>query len=330
MPELFTGESVAAAMSAPAPTTETAASDATSTGAGASPATETAATAPPVPEASTPAVDATATTPAQPKVAEPPAEKWPQILANARTKASEETEAKYGWAKDVPEQHRPTVGQFYGLLERDPAKAVEVLVHTTANDPQHAPALRSLFGRLLGNRAVVAPASQPPPQAQGFPDADAEGVDDTGHRIPLYSATRMKDVVAHIKREISADFSKTLEPIQSDFQTRQQRDQQIAMQRDADTHAQKVYTRVSAYPAFREHERAIAAAMTADPTLDVTEAYVQIVVPKLQQVERSNVAARLHAKTEAASLNPAGGTLPAKARPRSFQEAIERGGGIRF
>lgn len=337
MPELFTAESVAAA-SAPAPASESVSADASTTEAGASPAAETAATAPSATDATTlPAADAAAV----PLVTQPakqgpiPFEAHKTALDNARTKASAETEAKYGWTKDIPEQHRATLGQLHALLDSDPTTAFDGLLRTIANDPRHAPALRSWFGRQLsmarGPQPNAQPSGQPQPQqAQSFPEADAEGVDDAGNRIPLYSATRMKDVVAHLERSIEAKFSTALKPMQADFQTRQQREQHAAAVQDAQTHAEKVYARVSAYPEFKTHEKSIAEAMSADPTLDVTEAYVQIVVPKLQQVERSKVAASLHAKTDAASLNPASGVLPAQGRPASMLESIQRAGGIRF
>lgn len=243
-------------------------------------------------------------------------------LENARTKAAQEADAKYQWANVIAEQHRDTVGQFYRLLDAEPTQAVEVLISQIANDPQHAPKLRSLFGRLLGTRAQAAQAD--PAQAGALPEFDAEGVDEHGNRIPLYSGNAMQKFAAAIEARIDAKYSKKYGPLEQDFQTRQQTAADAKAKADIDAWAQKEFTRISQYPHFAEHKAAIAQAMNADQNLSVQDAYIQVVIPKLQMQERQSVVASLHDKSHAASIAPSNQATATSGRPKTFLEGFQQ------
>jgi hypothetical protein len=330
MSELFTGggfETAAATLGTPTsaptppPASTPAAADASSTAGSAT--TAPAASAEPSP-ATTTAVPGTPVSPTTPTPESKPPGPIPfdvhkTALENARTKAAQEAETKYGWAAAIPEQHRDTVGTFYRLMEGDPTQAVEVLIGTIANDPQHAPKLRSLLGRLLGTR----PQGQPSATG-GFPEPDTEGVDDQGNRIPLYSAASMPKIIAAIEQRLEAKYR----PLEEDFRTRQQREQDAAvdaeMRRNAETWATQRYAQISAWPHYKANEAEIAKAMQADPALTEGDAYISVVVPKLSQQERQSVVASMHDKVAASSVNPATPTSGAPPRPKTFAEAFAR------
>lgn len=324
MSELFTGggfQTAAASLSTAAPA---AASDPSPAAAGASPAPASSSTQTAAPEGTSPAVPPAAPIDPAQAAAKPqgpiPFDTHKTALENARTKAAQETEAKYGWATAIAPEHRDTVGQFYKLLDADPTQAVDVLISQIANDPVHAPKLRSLFGRLLGTR----PQGQPGTPQGGFPKPDTEGVDDQGNRIPLYSAERMPEIVETIRRQLTDEFSKKYGPLEQDFQTRQQQQQEASLKADAAQWADQEYARVSKYPHYQEHEPAIAAAMQADDGLTIQDAYIRIVVPTLDRTARQEVAASLHDKASASALNPAHPTSAAPTRPKTFKEALDR------
>ena len=319
----ITGATIASAMSA---SSAAPASDSTPSqpAAGASPAQESSTTqtagSEGIPAATSAAPDTQTITPEKP--AGPiPFDVHKTALENARTKAAQEAESRYQWAQTIPAQHQETVGQFYRLLDAEPTQAVEVLITQIANDPQQAPKLRSLFGRLLGTRAQT----QATPNA--IPEPDAEGVDEQGQRIPLYSAQAMPKLIAAIRQQITDDLSKKYGPLEQDFQTRQQREADAHMKADADAWATKEYARVSKYPHFIENQKAIAEAMVADPDLSTQDAYIRIVIPKLQQQERHSVVASLQDKSQAASISPSNQATATTGRPKTFLEGFKQAGG---
>lgn len=333
MSELFTGgglEAAASAASAPV-AADTSVSTPTPAAADASSAAGTATTPPAASDGTT---GTTTTDPAaQPQQTTPtpkgpiPFEAHKTALDNARLKATQEAEAKFAWTQTIPEQHRPTVSQFYQLLDTEPTQAVEVLIQQIAADPQHAPKLRSLFGKLLGGRNAPQPATGQPAVnngTRGLPEPDAFGEDERGNRIPFYSAAVLPQVVEAIKRDLSAQFEREVGPLKQDYRSRQDREAQAEQKRTSDAWAEKEYARIAQYPHFTEHEQEIAAAMQADDTLGVQDAYIQIVIPKLQQQERKAVVTGLHDKANASGINPAHPSSAAQAPPRSFEEALAR------
>lgn len=326
----ITGSAIASAMSsassaAPAPASGP---DSPPAAAGASPAPGPATTPqaarvdPAVAQTAAPGTPTTDVT-ADQKSTEPPPEKWPQILDNARTKARGEVRAQYQWAEAVAPEHRETVGQFYQLLDQSPVGAIDLLFRQAATDPQYQGQLRSWLGRVLGTRS--APASAPAERGSlALPQPDTFGVDDQGHQIPLYSAAVMPKLMAALEAQIKAAYATELGPLKADLQTRQQRDAEAQQHRDATAWADREYAKVAKYPHFTTYEKEIGAAMQADPTLDVYDAYVSIVMPKLDTQARQSFAASTQDKVNAASINPAQPTTATTTRPKDFLTALKQ------
>ena len=322
MPESFSGGEIASAMSTASAVADPVASpaaDPSTAAAGVSPTTDPASTSQAAGDVVPVTTDPTQTTVEKPK-GPIPFDAHKTALDNARTKATQETEAKYGWAAKIPEQHRATVGEFYQTLDTEPVMAIEALISTAANDPKQAPKLRSLLGRLLGNRAPIERTTETrqPVKAGALPEPDFQ--DEQGHTF--YSAGKMKELAEAIEARIDAKYANELRPLKTDLQTRSQRELQAKAQRDADQWAEARYATVSQWPHFKAHEKAIADAITNDPELDVGDAYIQIVVPQLSQTERTSVVADLHAKANASSINPGNPASAVNGKPKTFAEAF--------
>lgn len=319
MPELFTGESVAAA-SAASVAEVSPASDPSTSAADVESAEDTTATgSAPVEEPVTTAATADPTTAT--KTTAPPEDRWPKILENARTKAAQETEAKYGWAAAIPEPHRATVGAFYQTLETEPTQAIEALIASVAGDPQHAPKLRSLLGRLLGNRVPETTEAARPAQAGTFPEPDFQ--DEQGHTF--YSASRMAEALTALEAKLDAKYSQELQPLKTDLQTRDLRAQQVKANQEADQWAADRYAKVSTWPHFKAHEAEIAKALMANPDLDIGDAYVEIVVPQLSQQEKKAVVTHMHDKARASGIDPARSSSPGpKTLPKNSFDAFKQ------
>ena len=320
MPESFSGGEIASAMSAASAVADPVASpaaDPSTAAAGVLPASDPASTSQAVTDAVSSTTDPTQTTVEKPK-GPIPFDAHKTALDNARTKATQETEAKFGWAAKIPEQHRATVGEFYQTLDTEPVMAIEALISTAANDPDQAPKLRSLLGRLLGNRAPVERPTEgrQPVKAGALPAADFQ--DEQGNTF--YSAKKMSEFADALEARIDAKYANELRPLKTDLQTRSQRELQAKQQRDADQWAETRYAKISQWPHFKAHEKAILAAMDAGE--EVGDAYIQIVVPQLSQTERTSVVADLHAKANASSINPGNPASAVNGHPKDFAEAF--------
>lgn len=320
MSELFAGaafESAVATASA-APSTDTSAAPAPTTAAsGVSPDAGTATTAQAAEVGPTQAVS-TETKPGdqagKDKKGPIPFDVHDTALKNARTKAADETKAAYAWAERVPEKHRQTIGQFYGLLDRDPVQAIDLLIQQASADEQHAPRLRSYFGRMLGTGRR---------SAEETPDLSADYVVTTqdGKEVPMASLDRINAIVAHALKQAKSEWDQKLTPYERDRQAREATARQADAKRQADAEADALYARVSKWVGFTDHEAAIAAAMQADEALDVFEAYQKVVVPHLNHQAKVQIAADMRDKSAASSQNPNAATAAAK-KPQTFEEAF--------
>lgn len=272
---------------------------------------------------SAPETDPQATTPVVPEKVERkgpvPFEVHETTLRNARTKERAEVEAEFGWTKDVAPQHRDTVGQFYQLLDKAPTQAVEVLIRQIANDETHAPALRSLLGKLMGTPR--AQPAQPEADASGVLEPDVYGTDEQGQKIPLFSAASIPKLLAQVRAQVTAEVQQQYAPLQKDYQSRQQREVQARQEQESISYANHAYSEAVKLPQFKAYEQEIAAAMTSNPDLTIDRAYIQVVVPKMDAQARKDVVASLHDKAASAA-TPVGSASGKRVRAATMAEAF--------
>jgi hypothetical protein len=266
-------------------------------------------------------VTATAEAPITPEVkpGEPPTERWPDILKNARDKAAAEKQAEFdrdfGWAKTVP---REALHEWTGIANRmanDPIAFLNELQAEIANHPVFGPQLRSHAARTLASGRAPSEVDVP----------DVEITDAQGNVIG-----KLNDIVERRAQQLIA---KELGPLKQDFQTRQQQEkarqaetQAAETQRQVDTKASSIFDRVSKRPLYKEHEADIATAFEAmpadlDPGEAFLEAYLQVVGPKLEAHAQAKHLESLNKKAAASvSVNPAAPVASSTKRPTSFHD----------
>lgn len=121
-----------------------------------------------------------------PGAGEPPREKWPQVLENARRKARDEAYSSVGL---TPGHHDPhDVRQHVALLTQDPV----AYYHALGQALQQSGALRT------APQAAPAPATPEPL----FPEADLQTADGT----PVYSRDGMLAAASQIVKQALAQF----------------------------------------------------------------------------------------------------------------------------
>lgn len=280
---------------------------------------------PATPSTDTPIAEQSAATTAQPAVTataegtvtpdakpgEPPTERWPDILKNAREKAAAEKQAEfdrdYGWAKTVP---RETLQEWTGIAQKmatDPIAFLNDLQAEIANHPVFGPQLRSHAARTL--------ASGRTPNDSDVPDVEI--TDDTGKVIG-----KLNDIVERRAQQLIA---KEIGPLKQDFQTRQQREQVAEHQRQVTQTVDSLYaTATTELPHFKEHEAEIAKAMeTIDGEAGTAlyRAWAKVVLPKLDAKSQAAQLVSLQTKAASGTVNPASPAASTTKRPTSFHDA---------
>jgi hypothetical protein len=256
-----------------------------------------------------------------PQQGEPPRERWDAILANARTKATEETAAKYGWAKEMewaqrlqPEQrgHLGELAQLIQETQGNPIALLQRLSTEIAQHPEYGPQLRSLAARQLGQGRGQ--------QAQG-PDLTPTPIQlEDGRVMQMYSAEQIaalqKQWLGEVEQKLAPKLQ-TLEQIQAERAAAQQKEQ-------ANAYATDQLSRMRALPHFKEHEKDIAERLSKMPTRfnedassNIRDAYIAVIVekvlPTLSSSAQSQLLDKLQTKAAAStSVNPGAASSAAK------------------
>lgn len=244
---------------------------------------------------------------------EPPQEKWPTILDNARTKAASEATAKVeselGWARSVP---RESLEQMAGIAQRmtaDPIAFLEQFVAELHAHPQYAPQLRSQAARILGGRSTV-PVDLGP---------DVQIVDANGNVTgQTFSADRVK---ALLQQEVARAIGSEVAPIKQTFERQRVESEAKAQAADIEARADAIIADVSAFEGFEELKPAIARALETHPTWGVERAYVEAFNteyrPKLDQRAEQRVIQNNNKKAAGNTANGTGvAAIPARPKTR--------------
>lgn len=226
-------------------------------------------------------------------------------LDNARTKAVEEWEQQYGWAKQVDRQAVAEAARLGTLYQQDRAAFVRELIGD-APDPQ----LVSEFARVLSSRrgqgAEAAIDLEP-----DVPLMDAAG-NPTG--MATYSAAKVKAVVAHEVQQAIALVMKEVAPLKESQKAAA--DERRDVQRQSFSASTTKALRDKPY--FAEHEAAIKAdfanAKLRDPDdfaeveAALNQSYLRVlttkVLPNLQANATKAVVQTQQQKAEANTVTP--------------------------
>ena len=302
---------------------------------------------------SDPAPDATAATqpagtdagaalaghPADPSQGEPPADKWPTILDNARRKAAEEAWKGYEPLRGVkPEQVNDLISWWQRaqknpddfltntvLEHADPMALIERIVQQVQSHPQHSAALR----RFVGQKMAAMRGSQP----QAAPQ----------YLIPQPDGSVVVDLAAKEKWEawheqsILSKFQAELAPIKQRMQAEDDRakaaEQSQAMDRWADTNRQDFLT----WPEMTDEatrqeviadfwEKVEHRELNQDQLeRELAAAHRRVVFPKMGQRAHTQALQNINRTASAGTVNPARTSTgaPKSVDQMSLREAIE-------
>lgn len=284
MSELFTGESLEAAVTAAAEPSVSP-TDTPST-----PSTD----APPI------AAQGTSVSESMPEGSALPLHRHKAILDGAYKERDtyKEQVARLAWAQGIsPEEYQRRSG-FFEKAQADPVAFAEQLLSELEAHPQFAQRLRSQAARMLAGGRVTKAQSEA---------ITAALVAENGSGV--YTAEQIQQLLAQQQAALEARVGDALKPLEA---LKQERALAEAHQK-AKSAAEAQFAWLEKQPGFTEPlGKAIGEAMAADPTLPLERAYIQVVVPQLGQAAQASVVNRLHAKTQAGTLRP---NAPSTAAP---------------
>jgi hypothetical protein len=248
-------------------------------------------------------------------VGEPPQEKWPTILNNAREKARAEAIQPYQAFSAYNPQELQGIATLAQAIATDPVQAIALQLQAMEGRPESAQALRSLAAKVLGTR-VQAPAQTAAPETDAMPEADLQ----TADGMAVYSAAQQAKLRAWDRRqamaEMQAAMDERLQPLRSVTEAVEKERATV----QADKAATEAFRPFEADPDFKAHAPAVKALIESDPKLFAlagsdpamaletawARVYRRDVLPARDKATESKVLASLQQRAAASSLNPGG------------------------
>jgi hypothetical protein len=243
-----------------------------------------------------------------PAAGEPPQERWPDILANARAKAAEDALAPYAWAKQISPEEFREVSEMAKRASADPIGYLQDFIKELQAHPQHSAQLRSLAARALAQRG------QPTADAEPQPDLPIELAD--GRVVHLYSAEQQAKREAYLQQKWMQGVEQQLQPLKQTHETLQAERQALAKQQEITHFVTTTFEDVKTWPGMDDpaNQKAVAQALAQMPmssddprevSLALNAAYRQRVLPTLSQRAEAKQLDTLQRKAAAStSVNP--------------------------
>jgi hypothetical protein len=263
------------------------------------------------------AVTESATPPQDKPQGEPPQEKWPTILTNARAKERDavltEMRQKVPSLDSIlanPQVFEKGIAHFQKLAVDPPghwrAFTTELLAH-----PTHGPALKSELARMFGGLRQQAAASVMPPPDVDIVDANGQVTGKT------YSADQLA------KREAWRDQQQELKARARAEQERTARTKAAEAHKQLETRADDAMAEVlDILDGDKTHITAVIEMMDANPKWSAHRAALEVrktkIAPAAAGKAQAQVLEDLKTKAAAQSVNPAGAVVAPTKRPSSF------------
>jgi hypothetical protein len=282
------------------------------------PATDTPASATASPAQEPTLVPTTTTDPSAVKAAEPPQERWPDILENARKKEREAIEATwqpYAWAKQVPRESLDRMSSIAQQMTADPAGFLDTYFAELEAHPQHGPIVRSWAAKTLASRRGQ----------QASMDPDVQIVDPQGNVTgATYSADRVKAIV---QQAVTDAIGKEVGPIKQDFETRTKQEQAAKLEQARNHKVDAMFSDITEIVGTDAKAlQQVHALMAQHPDWSHEKAawhyHKTVVLPGLSKTERSKVLADIANKPAASTVSPSSGS-PANPKADSEKEWTE-------
>lgn len=256
-------------------------------------------------------------------------------LKNAREKAAQEAEQRLmqQWQAEIEpvKTYLPIANTIAQDVQNGSVEGIARLITEYANHPQLGPQLRSMFGRMLGQR---------PQQQSTQPTVDAEPEADlqTAEGEPVYSAKQLKAWQQWNQRQQDAQLSERFAPameianhVKAVRETHQQTQQYVQG-------AQPLLAELKALPGFGDFTKEIATkqaelfqqAYDQGQKPDVVSlwfrAYREVVPAKLQAKQQETLQQTALAKAAGRDANPASVAASPPPTPKTLQEAFAQVG----
>lgn len=239
---------------------------------------------------------------------EPPKERWPDILDNARKKTRAEVDAEY--------RHRYSA---YDAFEKDPWSAVRGWLDEAST--------HSVYGPLVSSYLTERSKPQRPTLQEPTPDVPI--VDEQGHITGhTYSAEKLREWREWNNAELTGKLEARFGPIEQRESARAEREAQQEIHEQAEHFASTTLAELRQQPYFREHEADIKQALLDNPNWgsNVHAAYTYVlttkILPQLSRAEQGKVVEALTGKASGTTVAPSGQTGAAP-KFTSFREAAK-------
>jgi hypothetical protein len=242
-----------------------------------------------------------------------PFDRHKSALENARVKAREEAltewRQQHGWAEQVDRTQLESWSQTAAQMSSDPVGFLQKFAAELQNHPVYGPQLKSHAARTLGQR-----------QAAQVDDVEPQADLQTEDGTPVYSAKQLAAREAWRERQWEKKFSERLAPLQETHAEMQEARQRELIENASSNFAKRELDAVRALPHYDQYKAEIKAKFAAMPppehpagySAQLYRAYVETVVPKLSQSERSKVLAEMQTKGAASTASP---TRPSASAP---------------
>jgi hypothetical protein len=262
-----------------------------------------------------------------------PFDRHKSALENARTKAREEAltewRSQHGWAEQVPREQFESFSQTAQQMASDPVGFLQRFANELQNHPVYGPQLKSQAARTLGQRQA---AQQNDAEPQ--PDLETEAGE------AVFSAKRQQEWRAWHDRQLEKKFDERLAPLQETHAQVQEARQRELIDHASGQFASQQLATIKALPGYTEHAAEIKAEFAKMPPPDhpmgyavqLRDAWIKVVVPKLDQTSRAKALAEMNAKGLASTASPtrpsASAPLPDSKRPLAdiLAEEAQRAG----
>jgi hypothetical protein len=265
----------------------------------------------------TPATQGTAPNPITDSTGPLPFERHKAILEGVykeRDKFKSDLDAyreQHGWAESVQRDQLEQMANWYGRYTGDAGEFIETILQESLQHPVHGQSVKSRLGRMLSSLRSQQPAEKI--------EAGIPVMNDKGEIVArTFTDAQIEQL---LEQKLTERFGKELDPLRQDLQSRQQKDQQAALQAKADAALKTAQT----WHGFTEHKAEILKVYKANKALSLQDAYLdvlhRVILPGLDQKSQGKVLSDLQQKATAQTVHPGAPSGSAKPKFKNFAEA---------
>lgn len=210
------------------------------------------------------------------------------------------------------------------IMDTDGDRFIRMLADTN-------PKVYGKFLKVFDQAAETTPSRQSQQAAAADDDPEPPPDYDLGDGRKTYTLEGMRArdewKERQITKRILGRVEEKLTPYEQERQQREQAQQQqqrrLQIEQDATKKVEQTLERASKWPKFLENEEEIAKVFTANPKMELVDAYLQVVMPKLsteRTTMRQELLAEINGHPNSTSLTSAAATSPKNEKARSTSD----------